>query len=216
MILTMKKHDPVVLDFHDILVHQSDVELLEGPHWLNDTLISFYFAYLENTVYGTDQRFLFVCPDVTQCLKVSAARDMGVFLEPLKATEKSFIFFAVNDCSNVESPGGSHWSLLVFSKSENMFFHLDSMKWANEKEAKGLARNLATYLCKNTPGSYQEVVTLQQENGYDCGIHLVCNAEHLARFCAVDGKIKDCGKVLQSAIGEMRNSLLNLIRNGFT
>ncbi|XP_063235577.1 sentrin-specific protease 8-like [Bacillus rossius redtenbacheri] len=210
----MANHDPVVLDFHDILVHQSDVELLRGPHWLNDTLISFYFAYLESAVYRDDRRFLFVCPDVTQCLKVSAARDMGVFLEPLKASERSFVFLAVNDCSDAGSPGGSHWSLLAYSRPENAFFHFDSMKWSNEKEARALARNLATYLCRDAPASYHEVDTSQQENGYDCGIHLVCNTEHVARFCASRGKIKDCGKVPRSAIATTRNSLLKLIQNG--
>jgi len=30
----------VVLSFNDSLVRQSDVQLLDGPHWLNDIVIA--------------------------------------------------------------------------------------------------------------------------------------------------------------------------------
>jgi sentrin-specific protease 8 len=36
----------VVLSFNDSLVRQSDVQLLDGPHWLNDIVIGFCFEYV--------------------------------------------------------------------------------------------------------------------------------------------------------------------------
>jgi len=35
--------DTTVLSFHDSLLRQSDVALLDGTEWLNDKLIGFYF-----------------------------------------------------------------------------------------------------------------------------------------------------------------------------
>ncbi len=41
-----------VLSYGDILLRQQDVDLLHGRHWLNDQLMSFYFAYLEKEKYN--------------------------------------------------------------------------------------------------------------------------------------------------------------------
>jgi len=32
-----------VLSYHDTCLKESDVSLLEGPRWLNDKIIAFYF-----------------------------------------------------------------------------------------------------------------------------------------------------------------------------
>ncbi len=62
--------DPIVLSFYDSIIRQSDVDILEGPHWLTDNLIGFYFEYLSNVAYKDETRLLFIGPEVTQCLKV--------------------------------------------------------------------------------------------------------------------------------------------------
>jgi len=33
----------VVLSFNDSLLHQTDVDLLDGPKWINDKIIGFCF-----------------------------------------------------------------------------------------------------------------------------------------------------------------------------
>jgi len=38
--------DPVVLTYGDTTLYESDVALLEPHQWLNDSIISFWFAYL--------------------------------------------------------------------------------------------------------------------------------------------------------------------------
>ncbi|GLI60307.1 hypothetical protein VaNZ11_002423 [Volvox africanus] len=35
-----------VLDYHDVLLREQDISLLEGPHWLNDQVVAFFFEYL--------------------------------------------------------------------------------------------------------------------------------------------------------------------------
>ena len=42
--------DRTVLSYHDTLLKQSDVSLLEGSNWLNDKIIGFYFEYVQFAV----------------------------------------------------------------------------------------------------------------------------------------------------------------------
>jgi len=41
--MAAENEDPIVLNFNDSLLHKSDLDLLEGPHWINDQLINFCF-----------------------------------------------------------------------------------------------------------------------------------------------------------------------------
>lgn len=206
-------HNPITLNFHEVLLHKSDIDLLDGPHWLNDNIISFYFEYLEKIAYKDERKLLFVSPDVTQCLKICPSEDLSVFLDPLQVKERDFIFMALNDCEKVESPGGTHWSLLVYSKPEDTFFHLDSLSGSNFKQAWKLAANLFIYLSSYGKGDFQEVDSLQQVNGYDCGIHVLCNVDLIADFCAKYNKIKGCGKVLEYNVATKRTEVLDLIES---
>ena len=138
----------VVLSFHEILLHQSDVELLNGPHWLNDTIISFYFEYLEKVKFSSEKNILFVSPEVTQCIKMVQSTEIGIFLEPLNIQMKKFVFFALNDNDSPEMAGGSHWSLLVFSRNEHCFYHFDSSSGSNHNVAWDLGSHLMSYLGK--------------------------------------------------------------------
>jgi len=103
----------IVLTFFDSLLRESDLEILRGDQWLNDTLISFYFEYLSNKKFPTEQdTILFVGPEVTHCLKATPADGLAMFLDPLHALEKELIFFALNDNRFYGQSGGTHWSLL--------------------------------------------------------------------------------------------------------
>jgi hypothetical protein len=52
--------DPVVVTYHDVTLHESDVGLLDGSNWLNDNIIAYYFEYVfasENAVSWMTCRF---------------------------------------------------------------------------------------------------------------------------------------------------------------
>ncbi|XP_026282755.1 sentrin-specific protease 8 [Frankliniella occidentalis] len=203
--------DPIVLSFYDSIIRQSDVDILEGPHWLTDNLIGFYFEYLSNVAYKDEARLLFIGPEVTQCLKVSRCQELGVFLDPLQVEKRTFVFLPVNDCTQVESPGGSHWSLLVFCKNEDSFFHFDSSSGSNYGQAKQLASKLSKFLSASEAGVFVQADTLQQKNGYDCGIHVLCNVDLIAEYCANHNRVEGCGLVKQSEVLNKRIEVLNLI-----
>ncbi|CAG4956095.1 unnamed protein product [Parnassius apollo] len=202
----------VVLSFHETLLHQSDVALLDGPYWLNDTIISFYFEYLERVIFSKASNLLFVPPEVTQCIKMVQPEEINIFLEPLNITMKQFIFFALNDNNSPDMAGGSHWSLLVYSKTESCFFHLDSSSGSNHSAAWDFASHLMSYLAKNGTINFIDKECEQQSNGYDCGIHVICHTERLAHWACSHGEIGSCDMLVKINPNLKRKEIMNIIQ----
>lgn len=173
--------DEIVLSYHDSLLRQSDVDLLRGPHWLNDQVISFYFEYLTQEVYKDASSILFVPPEVVQCMKMVSPAEIEMFLGPSNALDRDVIFFALNDNAQNEA-GGSHWSLLVWCKPTGSFYHFDSSAPSNHYVGTAMAAKLKGFLqCPASMSPLKEVKCLQQANGYDCGIHVVAQVEFLSK-----------------------------------
>lgn len=138
--------DPVVLSFHDTLLRESDLELLSGRHWLNDALIAFWLEYIQHTLFPDQHRVLCVSPEVTQLLKLGDQGEICVFLDPLEANHKDYILLPVNDNMSTVSSGGSHWSLLVFSRFDSKWYHYDSQRGSNFRDARCLVQRINKYV----------------------------------------------------------------------
>ncbi|XP_026725971.1 sentrin-specific protease 8 isoform X1 [Trichoplusia ni] len=203
----------IVLSFHDILLHQSDVALLDGPYWLNDTIISFYFEYLEKKIFRTAKELLFVSPEVTQCIKMVQTEEIKTFLEPLGISRKQFVFFPLNDNDTPDVAGGSHWSLLVYSKPEVSFFHFDSSYVTNHNAAWDFASHLIPYLTSIGSINYVDKECMQQGNGYDCGVHVICNAERVAECAHQTGLIGNCDMLVKINPSAKRKEILKIIHS---
>ena len=52
--------DKVVSTIGDAIVRESDVRLLEGPHWLSDRIIGYYFEYLHKEVLEDSSKHCFI------------------------------------------------------------------------------------------------------------------------------------------------------------
>lgn len=205
--------DGIILSFHEALLRRSDIELLNGPYWLNDQIISFYFEYLEKAIFKTNKELLFVSAEVSQCLKLVPEEEIKIFLEPLEAIEKSFIFFPIND-HDQNSAGGSHWSLLVFSRPESKFFHFDS-NGSNYRAAKDFVTHIESNLFRGKKLIIKAADCLQQKNGYDCGIHVLCNALNVAEQVVILGKITGISKLIEHCVKNKRSEMLDLINQLF-
>ncbi|XP_031623735.1 sentrin-specific protease 8 [Contarinia nasturtii] len=210
-----------VLNFHNTLLRESDVNLLMGPHWLNDQIISFYLEYLEKNVYQNTRGLLFISPEVVQCLKFVSGQEMSIFLGPLNAKGKSFIFFPLNDNDEAKA-GGNHWSLLVFSRPESTFYYYDSLHFGTslKKSLRPFLFELAKAIdCPEFEVRGGECV--KQNNSYDCGIHVIYNIECLARRALKHNSLDDDEstaadenptKITNQKIRQKRQDLLNLIQ----
>ena len=59
--------------------------------------------------------FTFFSPEVSQFLKLVDEQEVSGFVEPLDLKSKEIIILAVNNATDPSQPGGSHWSLLVYT-----------------------------------------------------------------------------------------------------
>lgn len=181
MISKMSSNE-IVLSFHDSVIKKSDINILTGNDWLNDRLIGFYLQYLEKRVYPHRERDIaFVSPEVTHCIKLSSKSEVGIFVSPLKLSQKRLIIFPINNCLEQEAPGGSHWSLLIYFRPKNTFYHYDSFNQTNSDNAHMVMERVVPYLNQSRSSQFTQADCPQQRNSYDCGIHALCNAEYVCR-----------------------------------
>ncbi|PWA38220.1 cysteine proteinases superfamily protein [Artemisia annua] len=100
--------DEIILRYNDAVLRQSDLVTLEGPKWLNDRIIEFYFSYLSS--FYPSEHILLVPPAITywimNCPDTNSLKD---FLKPLNLPSKKLIIFPVNDSDDVSrAEGGNH------------------------------------------------------------------------------------------------------------
>lgn len=93
----------------------------------------------------------------------------------------------VNDSSEVEkASSGSHWSLLVFSRPDNKFIHFDSWGGSNEYAARKLYQKLLPLISPDSDTTSLTFHSMEdccaQDNGRDCGLHVLGNARHVLEF----------------------------------
>jgi len=175
-------NNPVAHSFHNSLLRDSDLKILDGALWLNDNLIGFFFEYLEKIVCKCQSdKVAFLCPGVTQLVKSSQEAEVGILVDPLNLHSKDYIFLPINDSTSSQVPGGTHWSLLMFDRSSNVFQHYDSLGGANTMHAQKVANKLIPCLHCATTAAFQVMECPQQINGYDCGLHVILNTEVLVK-----------------------------------
>uniref|UniRef100_V9LA53 Sentrin-specific protease 8 n=1 Tax=Callorhinchus milii TaxID=7868 RepID=V9LA53_CALMI len=204
--------DPVILSFQDSLLRRSDFSLLNPPNWLNDHVISFAFEYFSAEEYKElSNSVCFISPEVTQFIKcTSSQEELAIFLEPLTLVRKSLVFLAVND-NAMQVAGGTHWSLLVYSRSRNCFSHYDSCHSMNSKHARQIVEKLQPFLGTRSEVPFVEESAPVQQNSYDCGMYVMCNAEALCQHY-LRGDERSLQQVVTPAhITQKRVSWKNLI-----
>ena len=59
---------------------------------------------------------------MSQFLKLVGTEDLNCFVEPLQLMKKELIVLAVNNANDPSAPGGSHWSLLIYTLQ--VFFNI--------------------------------------------------------------------------------------------
>lgn len=118
-----------------------------------------------------------VPPTQVQIIKL-LEDDAKTVLDSLKAATKKRILLPINDLG---ADGGQHWSLLAFSRDENMFSSFDSMHNSNTSSTSQLVISMKKALNVESAG-FVQVRCLQQDNFYDCGIHVLANIENISHI----------------------------------
>ncbi|XP_048510686.1 sentrin-specific protease 8 [Athalia rosae] len=210
----IRNENKIALSYHDSLLRESDVQLLRGPHWINDNIIGFYFEYLDKKTKDSkhSKNLLFASPELTQLLKLTQSSDWEALLDPINAKSSSFIFFPLNNCDSRESGGGTHWSLLVYSQVENKCFHFDSCQGLNAAAAKNFTQKTLDYFCTKGSDSYHEINCPQQDNGYDCGLYVLCFTDSIVEHTMQQSKMNNCQfRNVGVLVNDKRKNLLEMI-----
>lgn len=139
-----------------------------------------------------------------------SVEEIGIFLEPLDAKNKDVVFFALND-NELLTAGGSHWSLLVFCKAENTFHHFDSASPLNRSVGQQVYVKLKGYLGESAV--LKEENCLQQSNGMDCGVHVICEAEHIANHVKRSIRLDNVADLQRVVVDKCRENLLAIIES---
>ncbi|KAK9168930.1 hypothetical protein Syun_001070 [Stephania yunnanensis] len=217
--------DEKILSYNDVVLRRSDLDILSGPKFLNDQIIEFYFSFLSSGFPSQDT--LFVPPSISfwiaNCPDPKSLKD---FVEPLAFPERKVVLFSVNNNMDVTmAEGGTHWSLLVYDRSANVFVHHDSIAGFNNCHAKRLYKAVAGFMgfSGSAPNSQliEYVDTPQQINCYDCGLYvtafakLICHWHESGRSKSKDSLwfsvLKE--EVGPSLVSEMRSEILKLIKD---
>lgn len=179
--------DAIVLSYHDALLRRSDLDLLKSTDWINDNLIEFWFEYLSNDAYKEcRESLLCFSPSLSQLVKLTKQKqEVEAILEPLNIGSKELLLIPINDSNLPETPGGSHWSLLVYRAKVDKFEHYDSSIYSGNlmNHAKKVASKLHSILIANNKQelNIEAMECTQQADSYNCGIHLICNSEAVCR-----------------------------------
>ena len=147
--------------------------------WVTDTIIAHNFNIIQQGINKTKYNVIFVDPSVVQILKKSDKNTVKDTIENFKMDEKEYIFLPVNNHNKLGEEGGSHWSLLVYSKEYRGFFHHDPIDRANYKHAAELMCNITAVNDKFCT-RLTDICSPKQYNGYDCGLYIIMYARKMA------------------------------------
>lgn len=187
----------IVGSIGDVCVRRADAELFRPAQWLNDTCISAYFELLMTEKYH-ESDVLLLPGSMAFFMSHAGADDVLRQLQELQAFDKLLIVLAMNDNSDVHlAEGGSHWTLLAFCKQEKAFWHCDScVPSGNGGAARALADKMqAAY---GDMYKFMEVAVPQQQNAYDCGMHVLVTADVLCSMKA--NKVLEMGEEFSKAL----------------
>ncbi|KAF3788421.1 NEDD8-specific protease 1 [Nymphaea thermarum] len=209
--------DEKILSYNDVVLRRSDLDILNGPYLLNDRIVEFYFSYLSSTCCSSE--VLLVPPSISFWIaNCPILEDVKDVVAPLRLQDRKLIIFPVNNNEDVSvAEGGSHWSLLSYYKTCNLFEHYDSFGSLNKRHAMKLCKGIKGLVgAPETMSNFRECNTPQQMNGYDCGLYMLAIAELLCS-CHLQ-EPNDSGQYRFEAlqlleVGQMRRLILKIIED---
>lgn len=183
-------NNKLILNYHDAVIYGSDLALLDSPTaWLNDACIHFQMTRLQQQ--QSSNSTLFFDPSVIsflmhQCTDEEDIHDFKEGYNNFVNIKKMFVPINNDHATSHQRPGGgTHWSLLVVvllevRQDQRMYWHFDSIRGNNFNAARAVANKFENVFGNSTAAEeVLECQTPQQENGYDCGIHVLAAAEAL-------------------------------------
>lgn len=220
--------DEIVLSYEDSLIRQSDLMLIQNNDWINDSIITFWFEYLSHEMFrDAESRVSFISPEVTQLIKSADSHYSTTesvvtsLLESMSLTEKTLILMPLNDHSSRSmTAGGSHWTLIAiirntdhYKRDNFSFFHLDSLHSNSNQYAANQIFRVLQNTISYSPDAVICMDCTPQVNSYDCGIHVMVNADAVCQQ-VLHGDSRNLSQIAgPQSIRDMRPLLIDLIHD---
>ena len=183
------------LTYGSVTLQKHDIRLLSGNFWLNDQCLSFYLEYL--TRKYANSRILLLEPSACFLIALETdPEDLKIGLNRLDFATPDLFFLPINDNSDAEASGGSHWTLLVLCKQTWTGYHYNSTGTGgnNLYQAQLVAQKLAGVLGVDGEVVIREVeVVPGQSNGFDCGVYVLWIVEMLLKDLLLEGSRQGSG-----------------------
>lgn len=200
----------IILTYKSATLRQADIDLLAPGQWLNDQCILFYYEHLsENSPHYQ----LFLDPSASFLLLFeNELEDLNEALSQIPLQSKTLIFCPINDNSNPEALGGTHWTLLVYAVKLNKGFYFDSLSnsRANLQNASNILGKLSWLLRQPNPEINQVTIRHRQNNTYDCGVYVLMITEYISK--SLDLSLTTQTSITPKTAIEMRKKISALIQ----
>lgn len=190
------------LTYGPVTLQKHDIHLLSGNFWLNDQCLSFYFEYL--TRKYANSRVLLLEPSASFLIALeSDPEDLKTGLNRLDLASPELFFLPINDNSDAEASGGSHWTLLVLCKRNWTGYHYNSTGRGGNNlfQAQLIAQKLAGVLEVTQEVVIREIEVIPgQKNGFDCGVYVLFIAEMLLKDLLLEANWQERGLLAASFV----------------
>ncbi|EAY18981.1 Clan CE, family C48, Ulp1-like cysteine peptidase [Trichomonas vaginalis G3] len=201
-----------IYSFENLLITQTDADLIKNCQWINDTLIHLAGRKieLENLKETEDgkKNIMFYPPNTLQLLRMLEKPFIDDIINNFKVFTAKYVFLPLNN-GGLGADHGSHWSLIIWDteyspNQENKFYHYDSIGGSTTKLAKSVCKQLADdygvkyykFFAPKSP---------QQDNTYDCGLFTVAVTDYVAKTMDLEHIIPN---VSQETVTNLRNSFI--------
>jgi Ulp1 family protease len=183
--------DPVYLSYKNVCLRKSDVECLKPYNLINDMCISFYYEILNEKLKKFENEFFLFDPASTSMIIFDDdMEDLYDMFSSVNLVDRKYLFMPINDNTNkYKVGGGDHWGLLIYQKTDETFFYLDSM--CNYIKNTDILATKISILLKYSGSSEKKlntdekkikiIKTLEENkfqlNSYDCGMFILAFSE---------------------------------------
>ena len=210
-------------EFKKVLVYEGghlteeDVISLNYGNHVTDAILLFFITILRRMRMDSMVRnkIKIVDPSVAHLMKNSTCLNtITKQKNEERLKEYDWVMYPVNNDAP-DGNGGTHWSLLVYRKSDNKLLHFDPIKGLNKKHAVELMLKIQDEEMIDSDGygpQFVEIPCEKQKNGSDCGPFVMIFMQTILENI-VKGREADDDKFVIYQVDEMRETLRNIIND---
>ncbi|PVU94594.1 hypothetical protein BB561_002424 [Smittium simulii] len=166
-----EKPDKLLFLHRSNAIYTSAFSTLTTGDWLQDSIIGFYFDYLEEIFKLENSNIFLFQPSVIHLIANTSDIEDARDSLPAEIQSKDYLFLPTNN-GDVFNTDGSHWSLLVYDCRNNIFRYYDSMCNSNFYSTKLMVERICKLLNKSKTNLVIEKCE-QQPNDFDCGVYIL-------------------------------------------